>query len=439
MILHRKEGIAGRQSASQTVLAVVVLMGLAVVQALQPVPEIFKQCVNYKTDSHRTTYGDFVSGTPTRLRLHQAWWSDKEQAAPLTVATGLTDTRLDQLAAQCASWKGPLSAAVYLVLSENSTNGLSPANQKQLDDVAAQIAVFHKKTEVLDGCQLDMILLYETVAEPMMQVLLPINTLRNYALIQARTRLVAMVDVDLLVSNTLFDWMTVPENYELLKSECAKKKVFVLPAFETAHQKNMAAAYRMAADAVSKDKSGLAEMVANREIHQFALYLFREGHNCTNYQKWFKTDKPYSAGWTIDYEPWFIVDRFLNPFYDSVFRGYGWNKVTHVTNVHHQGFEFMVHPAGFLVHRQHGRSSADKMYQAQKKSYEAQANQNPAQGEKNTSLAGLTHRFRNRVLNALSKGIYSPKIDAGLTQCVATLAWWKRDTKGQAYEDGYDT
>lgn len=67
------------------------------------------------------------------------------------------------------------------------------------------------RTEVLDGCQLDMILLYETVAEPMMQVLLPINTLRNYALIQARTRLVAMVDVDLLVSNTLFDWMTVPE------------------------------------------------------------------------------------------------------------------------------------------------------------------------------------------------------------------------------------
>ena len=43
----------------------------------------------------------------------------------------------------------------------------------------------------------------------------------------------------------------------------------------------------------------------------------------TEYDRWFRSDKPYQVGWTKDYEPWFIVDRFLNPFYDSVFRGYG--------------------------------------------------------------------------------------------------------------------
>lgn len=32
----------------------------------------------------------------------------------------------------------------------------------------------------------------------------------------------------------------------------------------------------------------------------------------------------------------------------------------------------MAHPAGFLVHRQHDRSTADQMYQHQKKEYEAE-------------------------------------------------------------------
>lgn len=63
-----------------------------------------------------------------------------------------------------------------------------------------------------------------------------------------------------------------------------------------------------------------------------------QGHNCTDYPKWFATNQPYGPiGWTKDYEPWFIADRTLMPFYDSVFRGYGWNKVTEVTNTHHKG------------------------------------------------------------------------------------------------------
>ncbi len=64
--------------------------------------------------------------------------------------------------------------------------------------------------EAEGACQLDLMLLYETVAEDVMNVLLPVNTMRNYALVQARTRLVAMVDVDLVVSNSLLDWMGVP-------------------------------------------------------------------------------------------------------------------------------------------------------------------------------------------------------------------------------------
>jgi hypothetical protein len=38
--------------------------------------------------------------------------------------------------------------------------------------------------EVADGCQLDLSLLYEVVADDVMAMLLPINVMRNYALVQ---------------------------------------------------------------------------------------------------------------------------------------------------------------------------------------------------------------------------------------------------------------
>ena len=62
-----------------------------------------------------------------------------------------------------------------------------------------------------NNCQLDIMVLYETVADEVMMVMFPINTMRNYALLQARTRLVAMVDVDLIVSQTLLHWLKLDQ------------------------------------------------------------------------------------------------------------------------------------------------------------------------------------------------------------------------------------
>lgn len=142
------------------------------------------------------------------LRLRRAWWSDRGARVPLTVVTGLTATRLDQLAAQCASWSGPLSAAVYIAVRGDGKGGVGAEGEEALAKAEAEVADFHKKAEAAGGgCQLDASLLYEIVGDDTMAVLLPINVMRNYALLQARTRLVAMVDVDLLVSRSLGEWM----------------------------------------------------------------------------------------------------------------------------------------------------------------------------------------------------------------------------------------
>ena len=54
-----------------------------------------------------------------------------------------------------------------------------------------------------EGCRITLLLLYEQLLDTTVAALLPINALRNAALLAAETPLIAMVDVDLLLSRGL--------------------------------------------------------------------------------------------------------------------------------------------------------------------------------------------------------------------------------------------
>lgn len=88
-------------------------------------------------------------------------------------------------------------------------------------------------------------------------------------------------------------------------------------------------------------------------------------------------------------------------------------------------YKFIAHPTGFIVHRQHSRSNADKMYQAQKRDYERDMKVGKITPQKpNNNLAGLTHRFRDKVQAEMAAGNYTGLLDDGIRQCVKTLPWW---------------
>jgi hypothetical protein len=505
-----------------------------------PSPDLVR-CLNADEDGthtgdyklQRTVYRDFVEGRPARLRYWTGRWSAKKQQASsgdgadggddstqrfqttLTLASSLTVARLDQLEAQCRLWpRGPVSAVVYHAVRVEDEKGgganekdgagaaggaerlsdLSPAARQELDQAARAVAAAFQRAEAdPQGCLLDVVLLFEAVADGLMPSVPPVNAMRNHALLAARTPLVAVADVDLLPSLSLSRWLALssspsacspspcspaPSAAALLQAACdSGDALFVLPAFETPRSPDEAAAHAAAERAArAETKADLERMAAAGKVRQFALPIFHEGHDDTGYARWWRIpfysgaaqakgggadtsaaaaapgallseSSAYAVRPSKDYEPWFVIGRARNPWYDARFRGYGWNKVTHVARAKALGFAFRVLPSGYLVHRQHARSAADLLYQSQKGAYEAAA---AAEAKKAAagrggdgatppsavfeSVAGVTHRLRDAVVEALARGDYAPALDEGLRRCVATLPWW-RDVRGRAVED----
>lgn len=70
------------------------------------------------------------------------------------------------------------------------------------------------------------------------------------------------------------------------------------------------------------------------------------------------------------------------------------------------------------------------MYQVQKKSYEKDMEAGKITADKpNNNLAGLTHRFRDKVQAEVAAGNYTSLVDEGILNCVKQLPWWQESDK----------
>ncbi|KAG1675456.1 hypothetical protein FOA52_001755 [Chlamydomonas sp. UWO 241] len=375
------------------------------------------------------SFESFLAQQAPSMAIHQLWRSAAPPSLQLTILTAATLSRLDALAAQCDSWAGPLSAAVYVTLPP-------PALFDSADARAHS-----------GGCQLTMALLVEVVTDDTVSQLLPINALRNAALAASSTPLVALIDVDLLPSSGLAKELGDPESFREMRDGCASKQAWILPAFETPKQMALAEGVELVKSAVAGPKAALGPLIAAGKLQPFASVAYPRGHVCTDFQRWYALDaggaggampgagegppagevgaaagggaRPYGVGLGVNCEPWFVIDRAACPPYDARFRGYGWNKVQHVALVNASGFSFVVHPSAFIVHRPHPKSEAQGLYT------------DAAKGGSGESPGKLFHRkvaaMRHVALRDMKRGTYVAVTDSESALCRRQLSWWAQE------------
>jgi glycosyltransferase-like protein LARGE len=249
----------------------------------------------------------------------RAWRSARPRAVDdVTLVTNLDRGRLAMLADQCATWGGPLSAAVYLALDARAPPAERAAAAAEL---AAELAALHAVAEArAAGCALDLALVTEErLAEEMWAY--PYNTMRNQALARAATRLVLLLDADFLVSDGFRDEALRPAAWAaLLDATHARRQALVLPAFETRAGLELGAGAATAAAAAAADKRGLKRMFDGGDVTRFAPF-YRRGHSATDYARWFASAAGYEVVPETGYEPYLLLSRLHVPWFDERFRG----------------------------------------------------------------------------------------------------------------------
>ena len=236
----------------------------------------------------------------------------------VTLVSQLSMDRLQMLGPLCHYWRGPLSVSVYA----------SDAETVKLFNHVTSHKCFQRRT--------DFALHIVYVESP----LYPVNYLRNVALDHLSTKYALLLDIDFLPMPDLHDYLL-----EATRVLGAEKRALVVPAFET-HL------YRLE---LPQTKAELLEMMQAQHVNPFRHKEWPKGHQPTNYEHWKTASRPYRVNWAPDYEP-YVVLQWPFPCYDTRFVGFGWNKVSHIMELHRAAYEFVVLPEPYVIHMPHSPS-----------------------------------------------------------------------------------
>ena len=113
---------------------------------------------------------------------------------------------------------------------------------------------------------------------------------------QARTKLVAVMDADFLISSSLAADLRKPSTAltQTLAELSSQKTVMILPAFETDDRDDLQQV-QVADGLATKSKAELRQAEQQGLIQQFDATLNFGGHECSNHSRWWGFSEPFVA------------------------------------------------------------------------------------------------------------------------------------------------
>ncbi|XP_075591933.1 xylosyl- and glucuronyltransferase LARGE2s [Dermatophagoides farinae] len=272
----------------------------------------------------------------THLHYIEFEYEPSPDGNDVTLVAQLSMDRLQMVEALCEHWEGPISLSMYMSDSE-----------------VQQFLGYHQNSKTLsERKNIDYHIVYRDGP------FYPINKLRNVALDQVITPYVFLTDIDFLPMIGLYDYLKrsigsigLGSSSSLIDHSSSSninntpKRALVVPAFETL-------LYRIQ---FPKTKADLIQMLNIGQLFTFRYHVWTKGHAPTNFAIWGQATTPYRIKWEPDFEPYIVVHRDVVR-YDTRFVGFGWNKVSHIMELHAQNYEFIVLPNAFIIHMPHAPS-----------------------------------------------------------------------------------
>ncbi|GLI58552.1 hypothetical protein VaNZ11_000296 [Volvox africanus] len=422
-------------------------------------------CYHAQYSPDPMTMEAYLRGIPSRsLRMHRIWWSKHRHRLALSIFTHSDLDRLKSLERQCRGYRGGLIAvAVWVPIIVAPATPPAPGHKPQsgYNLTAAQSATLAIATDTVDRfyrtfespandssadgsshphtCTLRIVLVYELVANDIMATLMPLNILRNTAMLMTTTPLVAMVDADMLFNWGLAAKVLMNASRVVMMERWAMQDhmVWVIPIFDTNDTRSIPERVSLAEEAVAgghNPKAKLLDMWHKRgDVYPYGMYGFTLGHGPTNYETWSQTSNDYNVTYQTGYEPFFIVARKVLIPYDSRFRGYYKDKIVNIAYVASIGFKFRVLPDVWMVHQAHTPSMASYKWLKHHSNIPTPLDKSvqilngswvPAR------MANLIHSVSTyeESLKLMSQGKYELLTDKATEHCRAVLSWWQNIT-----------